>query len=89
VVDAMNRAGELCVTTAPFSHGFHEMSHQTTLFRTFRRPVSFVAFVRRCTSPLDKTEVGKAAAVASTDVSCLKVELAEVGQTAATYETGY
>ncbi len=38
-----------------------------------------IAFVRRGTSPLDETDVG--AAVASTDVSCGKVELAEVGQT--------
>jgi len=33
--------------------------------------VTFVVIVRRCTSPLDETDVGKAAAVVSTDVSCL------------------
>ena len=33
-----------------------------------------------CTSPLDETDVGKAAAVGSTDISCLKVELAAAGQ---------
>lgn len=36
-----------------------------TLFRNFDRPVCLVAIVRRCASPLDETDVGKADAVDS------------------------